>query len=182
MKKALALLLALIMVLSLAACVSEPAPTEPSNDPTNAPTAKPTDAPTAPPTDAPTDAPTEPPVLKNVDIYPLNSDKVFTVVTTNCAALESNESTIITQRIEEATGVETRATILGHLQRGGSPTVKDRVYASIMGAKAVDLIVEGKTNRVVGFRDGHYIDFDINDALKMNKEIPEYQLEIAKIL
>jgi len=106
MKKALALLLALIMVLSLAACVSEPAPTEPSNDPTNAPTQKPTDAPTAPPTDAPTDAPTEPPVLKNVDIYPLNSDKVFTVVTTNCAALESNESTIITQRIEEATGVK----------------------------------------------------------------------------
>jgi len=98
MKKALALLLALIMVLSLAACVSEPDPTKPGNDSTNAPT----DAPTA----APTDAPTEPPVLKNADIYPLKSDKVFTVVTTNCAALESNESTIITQRIEEATGVK----------------------------------------------------------------------------
>lgn len=92
------------------------------------------------------------------------------------------DSINMAKRIEEATGVETRATILGHLQRGGSPTVKDRVYASIMGAKAVDLIVEGKMNRVVGFRDGHYIDFDINDALKMNKEIPEYQLEVAKIL
>ena len=86
------------------------------------------------------------------------------------------------KRIEERTGVETRATILGYLQRGGSPTVKDRLYASIMGAKAVDLIVEGKLNRVVGYRGGEYIDFDITDALKMNKEIPEYQLELSKIL
>ena len=86
------------------------------------------------------------------------------------------------KRIEEATGVETRATILGHLQRGGSPTVKDRVYASIMGAKAVDLLAEGKSNRVVGYQHGEYIDFDINDALKMNKEISEYQVEVAKLL
>ena len=92
------------------------------------------------------------------------------------------DSINMAKRIEEATGVETRATILGHLQRGGSPTVKDRVYASIMGAKAVELILQGKNNRVVGYQDGHYIDFDINDALKMNKEIPEYQLDIAKIL
>ena len=48
--------------------------------------------------------------------------------------------------------------------------------------KCEELILEGKTNRVVGYQDGHYIDFDINDALKMNKEIPEYQLDIAKIL
>lgn len=88
----------------------------------------------------------------------------------------------LAKRIEERTGVETRATILGYLQRGGSPTVKDRLYASIMGAKAVDLIVEGKLNRVVGYRGGEYIDFDITDALKMNKEIPEYQLELSKIL
>ncbi len=88
----------------------------------------------------------------------------------------------LAKRIEERTGVETRATILGYLQRGGSPTVKDRLYASIMGAKAVDLIVEGKLNRVVGYRGGEYIDFDITDALKMNKEIPDYQLELSKIL
>lgn len=92
------------------------------------------------------------------------------------------DSINMAKRIEEATGVETRATILGHLQRGGSPTVKDRVYASIMGAKAVELLLEGKTNRVVGYQQGEYIDFDINDALKMHKEIPDYQLEIAKIL
>ena len=63
-------------------------------------------------------------------------------------------STSMAKRIEAATGVETRATILGHMQRGGSPTCKDRVYASTMGAKAVDLLLEGKTNRVVGYRHG----------------------------
>ena len=82
----------------------------------------------------------------------------------------------------EATGLETRATILGHLQRGGSPSVKDRVYASIMGAKAVELLIEGKKNRVVGYKQGEYIDFDINDALKMNKDIPDYQIKIAEML
>ena len=92
------------------------------------------------------------------------------------------DSINMAKRIEEGTGVETRATILGHLQRGGSPTVKDRVYASVMGAKAVDLLLEGKINRVVGYQGGQFIDFDINDALKMQKEIPEYQLKISKIL
>ena len=92
------------------------------------------------------------------------------------------DSINMAKRIEEATGVETRASILGHLQRGGSPTVKDRVYASIMGAKAVELLVQGKTNRVVGYKHGEYIDFDINDALKMHKEIPEYQIKISKML
>lgn len=92
------------------------------------------------------------------------------------------DSINMAKRIEEATGVETRATILGHLQRGGSPTVKDRVYASIMGAKAVELLLEGKTNRVVGYQHGEYIDFDINDALKMEKNIPQYQVDIAKML
>ena len=86
------------------------------------------------------------------------------------------------KRIEEATGMETRATVLGHMQRGGSPTCKDRVYASIMGAMAVDLLLEGKTNRVVGYRHGQYVDFDIDEALNMKKEIPPYQYEIAKQL
>ena len=86
------------------------------------------------------------------------------------------------KRIEEATGMETRATIIGHMQRGGSPSCKDRVYASIMGAMAVDLLLEGKTNRVVGFKHGEYVDFDINEALKMQKQIPAYQYEIAKEL
>jgi len=74
------------------------------------------------------------------------------------------------KRIEAATGIETRATILGHMQRGGSPTCKDRVYASTMGALAVDLLCEGKTNRVVGYRHGDFVDYDIDEALAMKKD------------
>ena len=92
------------------------------------------------------------------------------------------DSMNMAKRIEEMTGMETRATILGHMQRGGSPTCKDRVYASIMGAKAVDLLLAGKTNRVVGYQHGEYIDFDIDEALAMTKGIPEYQYEISKAL
>lgn len=91
-------------------------------------------------------------------------------------------STSMARRIEAATGIETRATILGHMQRGGSPTCKDRVYASIMGSMAVDLLLEGKTNRIVGYRHGEYVDFDIEEALGMQKGIPEYQYEISKKL
>ena len=92
------------------------------------------------------------------------------------------DSINMAKRIEEATGMETRATILGHMQRGGSPTAKVRVYASIMGAKAVELLCEGKTNRVVGYKHGEYIDVDIDEALNMEKKLPEYQLEVAKKL
>ena len=90
------------------------------------------------------------------------------------------DSINMAKRIEEATGIETRATILGHMQRGGSPTCKDRVYASTMGALAVDLLCEGKSNRVIGYQGGKYVDFDIDQALSMKKTIPEYQYKIAK--
>ena len=86
-------------------------------------------------------------------------------------------STSLAKRIEAATGIETRATILGYMQRGGSPTAKDRVYASIMGAKAVDLLCEGKTNRVVGYKHGDFIDFDIIEALDMEKVIEDFFLD-----
>jgi len=89
-------------------------------------------------------------------------------------------SVSMAKRIEAATGMETRATILGHMQRGGSPSCKDRVYASIMGAYAVDLLCDGKSNRVVVHSKGDFTDFDINDALLMTKEISEYQYEIYK--
>ena len=59
---------------------------------------------------------------------------------------------------------------------------KDRVYASIMGSMAVDLLLEGKTNRIVGYRHGEYVDFDIEEALGMQKGIPAYQYEISKKL
>ena len=88
-------------------------------------------------------------------------------------------SQAMAKRFEAATGIETRATILGHMQRGGSPTCKDRVYASTMGALAVDVLLEGKTKRVIGYKNGEYVDFDINEALAMQKSIPEYQYEIS---
>ena len=92
------------------------------------------------------------------------------------------DSINMAKRIEEATGIETRATILGHMQRGGSPTCKDRVYASTMGAMAVELLCSGKTNRVVGYKNGRLVDYDIEEALSMKKEIPAHQYEIAKVL
>ena len=91
-------------------------------------------------------------------------------------------STSMARRIEAATGIETRATILGHMQRGGTPTCKDRVYASIMGAKAVELLCQGASNRVIAYKNGEYVDYDIQEALQMKKDIPEDQYEIAKCL
>ena len=90
------------------------------------------------------------------------------------------QSTSMARRIEAATGVETRATILGYMQRGGSPTCRDRVYATMMGAMAVDLLCEGKSNRVVGFSHGEFKDFDINEALGMNKGVSDYMIKVAK--
>ena len=91
-------------------------------------------------------------------------------------------STSMARRIEAATGIETRATILGYMQRGGNPTCKDRYYASIMGAYAVDIMLKGKTNRVVGHQHGDFVDFDIEEALNMQKGIDEYQWEVAHLL
>ena len=91
-------------------------------------------------------------------------------------------SASMARRIEAATGVETRATILGHIQRGGSPTCKDRVYASMMGAYAVDLLCQGKSKRVVAYANGEFTDYDINEALAMKKDISEYQFNVSKVL
>jgi 6-phosphofructokinase 1 len=91
-------------------------------------------------------------------------------------------STSMARRIEAATGVETRATILGYMQRGGSPTCKDRVYASTMGAYAVDLLCEGKSNRVVAYKNGDFVDFDIDEALAMTKNVSEYQFMVNQML
>ena len=74
-------------------------------------------------------------------------------------------------RIEKETGVESRATILGHVQRGGSPTVRDRVIGSQMGYRAVELLKEGIGNRVVAMQKDQIVDFDIFEALNMQKSI-----------
>ena len=91
-------------------------------------------------------------------------------------------STSMARRIEAATGIETRATILGYMQRGGNPTCRDRYYASMMGSYAVKILLEGKTNRVVGYQHGDFVDFDIEEALKMEKTIDEFEYSVSKIL
>lgn len=91
-------------------------------------------------------------------------------------------SQAMAKRIEAATGIETRATILGYMQRGGSPTCQDRLYATVMGAKAVDLLAEGKTSRVVAYRQGEFTDLDFEEALKMEKTISEYEVDLVHSL
>jgi len=83
------------------------------------------------------------------------------------------------ERIQAATGIDSRATVIGHIQRGGSPTCKDRVYASMMGAYAVDLLALGQSKRLVGYKNGNFTDFDIDEALDMTKDINEYMYELA---
>jgi 6-phosphofructokinase 1 len=76
----------------------------------------------------------------------------------------------IAKTIQEKTGIETRISILGHVQRGGSPTVRDRVAASEMGYHTVDLLAQGIGNRVVVMKENHVVDYDIFEALKMEKK------------
>lgn len=89
------------------------------------------------------------------------------------------DSNGMAKRIEAATGMETRATIIGHAQRGGSPTARDRVYASMMGAKAVDLLIAGAEQRVVGYKNGKFIDYDIEEALAMTKDVDQYMYDLS---
>lgn len=88
----------------------------------------------------------------------------------------------MSKEIEEKTGIETRATILGHIQRGGSPTAFDRIIASKMGAKAVELLLGGATNRVLGIRGNDVINMEIGEALSIKHKFDMETYELAKIL
>ena len=82
-------------------------------------------------------------------------------------------------RLSISRGVESRATILGHVQRGGSPTIRDRVAASQLGYYAVQLLSEGKGNRVVGIQNNKIVDYDIQEALSMKKPFESELYRIA---
>lgn len=88
----------------------------------------------------------------------------------------------LAKQIEEITGVESRATVLGHVQRGGSPTVRDREMASRMGYHAVELLSKGIGNRVVSYKNGNIVDYDIYEALNMVKEFDYHTYEIANAI
>ena len=88
----------------------------------------------------------------------------------------------LANQIQAATGVDSRATVLGHIQRGGSPTVRDRVNASLMGYHAIDLLDKGIYNRVVAVSGVKIVDYDVNVALSMHKTIDRDMIEIAKAI
>ncbi|NLK74548.1 MAG: 6-phosphofructokinase [Clostridiales bacterium] len=117
-------------------------------------------------------------IIKTI-IEKRNSGKKHYIIV-NAEGIGNSEE--MAKRIEEATGMQTRATIIGHAQRGGSPTTIDRVYASIMGAKAVDLLSQGASNRIVAYEKGEFIDYDIEEALAMKKDIDQYMYELSKKL
>lgn len=81
--------------------------------------------------------------------------------------------------VEAQTGIETRATVLGHIQRGGAPSAFDRVLASRMGSKAIELLMEGKTSRVVGIKENVIFDQDIDEALALERKFDEKLYEIS---
>lgn len=86
------------------------------------------------------------------------------------------------ERIQEATGLETRVTVLGYIQRGGSPSAQDRVLASRLGAKAVEILLEGKAGRMVGIENNKLVDYDINDILMKKHQINKDMYQLSKEL
>lgn len=88
----------------------------------------------------------------------------------------------IAEKIEKETGIETRATVLGYIQRGGSPTVKDRMIASLMGLRAVDCLYSGRFNRVITSDGTSVSDMDIEEALELSKELKPEELDALKKL
>ncbi|MEG1863536.1 MAG: 6-phosphofructokinase, partial [Oscillospiraceae bacterium] len=88
----------------------------------------------------------------------------------------------IAEEIQAQTGIETRATVLGHVQRGGSPSLRDRVMASQMAVHAVNLLNSNKYNRVVGYKNDKIVDFDIEQALSMKKELDQDLVEVARVI
>ncbi len=88
----------------------------------------------------------------------------------------------IGKEIVERTGADLRVTVLGHVQRGGSPTVSDRLLASRLGVRAVELLLDGKSARVVGVRDDKVIDMEIHEALSMKRDFDKESYQMAQIL
>lgn len=92
------------------------------------------------------------------------------------------DATQLAKLLQEATGIETRATILGHIQRGGNPTLRDRVVASKMGYAAVELLSKGFGNRMIGLKDNKIVDYDIFEALNMVKVFDQETYRLANTI
>ncbi|MEG0764649.1 MAG: 6-phosphofructokinase, partial [Pseudoflavonifractor sp.] len=88
----------------------------------------------------------------------------------------------VAAKIKETLGLDPRVTVLGHIQRGGAPTARDRMTATYMGYEAVNLLAQGKSNRVVCLQNDKYVDFDIEEALSMKKGIDEQTYTVLRAL
>ena len=86
------------------------------------------------------------------------------------------------KKIQDITGIQTRATVLGHLQRGGTPTAVDCMHASMMGYLAVKQIIDGEKNKIIAYNRGRYEAIDINEALSMKKRIDSEYYDVVKLL
>lgn len=118
--------------------------------------------------------PEKTPDFENDVIIPIREGRLrgrthFQIIVAEGAASAND----VAQKVSEATGIDTRVTVLGHVQRGGVPLVRDRVIASRMGYTAVQLLAAGATNRIVCYDGVRYSDVDIADAMRMKKGLDE---------
>ena len=118
-------------------------------------------------------------ILKPIELGRNRNKKHFIII---LAEGVNTDAVAFEKKIEKETGIETRTTILGYLQRGGSPTVLDRVRASEMGVRAVQLLKEGIGNRIIGVKNSEIYDIDINEGLDMPNSPREDLIELSKIL
>jgi len=88
----------------------------------------------------------------------------------------------VAKKIKESIDLDPRVTVLGHIQRGGTPTGRDRVNATKMGYMAVELLRQGKNNRIVCTRDGEFIDVDIDEGLAMKKGIQRMEVDVLSAM
>lgn len=89
----------------------------------------------------------------------------------------------LAEMIKKKTGIESRVSVLGYIQRGGHPTAKDRMYGSLMGAYAIEIINSGRANRIVAIKNDILIDYDLNEALELqNNNLDSFQYELSLLL
>ena len=115
-------------------------------------------------------------VAERIRIARINGKTHFMII----VAEGAGSAMTIGDKIHEELGVDTRVTILGHIQRGGAPSARDRVTATSMGFHAVNILVKGSTNRVVCERAGKTSDIDIAEALSMKKGLDEDEYSVLE--
>ena len=114
-------------------------------------------------------------IIRKINITKNNGKKHFIVIVAEgVGGVEE-----IAKQIMAGTGVDSRATVLGHVQRGGNPTLRDRLRATQMGYEAVHLLYQGKGNRVVAYQGSSVVNYEIEEALQMKKEFNQHMLKIA---